>query len=172
MLLCFFIVSLMTLFRIAVPWPQRLSMKPTIYLFFKKNQSTYCFFWNINSTDSRKVSETGVFLISGFLYNSLKSKFLITLRTSNDIGMELGPVTKLDKRNMGTSKKLTMTSCREIVASMFFLWFMANLEQFRNRISDPWSVNFTFSLTVTFYLTKIENRTKKSLTELPHNCIK
>ena len=121
MLLCFFIVSLMTVFRIAVPWPQRLSMKPTIYLFFKKNQSTYCFFWNINSTDSRKVSETGVFLISGFLYNSLKSKFLITLRTSNDIGMELGPVTKLDKRNMGTSEKLTMTSCREIVASMFFL---------------------------------------------------
>ena len=32
------------------------------------------------------------------------------------------------------------------------------------------SVKLTFSLTVTFYLTKSENRTKKSLTELPHYC--
>ena len=33
-------------------------------------------------------------------------------RTSNDIDMNLGPVTKLDKRDTATSKKLTMTSCQ------------------------------------------------------------
>ena len=35
-------------------------------------------------------------------------------------------------------------------------------------ILDAQSVNFTFSLIVTFYLTKTENRTEKSLTQLSH----
>ena len=46
--------------------------------------------------------------------------------------MKLGPVTKLDKRNKGTSKKVTMRSCWEIMTSLLFLRFMDNLEQ-----SDP-----------------------------------
>ena len=78
--------------------------------------------------------------------------------------MKLGPVTKLDKRNMETSKKLTMASCRQIVTSLSFL------EQSGSRIPEAWSVKFTFSLTVTFYLTQNENRTKKSLTQLPYYC--
>ena len=47
---------------------------------------------------------------------------------------------------------------------------MANLEQFGNQIQDAWSVILKFSLTVTFYVTKTENRTKKSLTQLSYYC--
>ena len=63
-----------------------------------------------------------------------------------------------------------MTSCQQIVTSLVFFQFMANLEQSRSRIPDAQSVKFTFSLTAAFYLTKIENRTKKSLTQLSHYC--
>ena len=50
-------------------------------------------------------TETGVFTISGFLVKSLINKNGHNSRTSNDIVMKLGPVTKLDKRNRATSKK-------------------------------------------------------------------
>ena len=40
-------------------------------------------------------------------------------RTSDDIDMKLGPVTKLDKRNNTTSKKMKL-SCREIVTPLPF----------------------------------------------------
>ena len=43
--------------------------------------------------------------------------------------MKLGSVTKLDKRNTETSKKLTMTLCLQIVALLPFFRFMVNLEQ-------------------------------------------
>ena len=58
-------------------------------------------------------------------------------------------------------KRLTMTSCQEIVTLLSFSRFMANLEQSRSRIPDVESVKLTFSLRITFYLTKTENRTKK-----------
>ena len=45
---------------------------------------------------------------------------------------------------------------------------MANLEQTGSRIPDVQSAKLTFSLTVTFYLMKTENRTKKFLTQLSH----
>ena len=47
---------------------------------------------------------------------------------------------------------------------------MANLEQSRRRILDAESVKLMFSLIVTFYPTKTEHRTKKSLTQLLHYC--
>ena len=50
--------------------------------------------------------------------------------------MKLGPVTILDKSNKGTSKKLTMTSYRNIVTSLSFFQIMANLEQSGRRIPD------------------------------------
>ena len=84
--------------------------------------------------------------------------------------MKLEPVTKLDKRNKTTSKNLTMTSYRQIVTSLPFLQFTVNLEQSGSQIPDAQSVNFIFSLTVTFYLTKTENRTKNSLKQLSHCC--
>ena len=46
--------------------------------------------------------------------------------------------------------------------------FMANLEQFGSRILDAQHVKLIFSLVETFYLTKTESRTKKSLTKLSH----
>ena len=77
-------------------------------------------------------------------------------RPSNDIDVKLGPWTKFEKRN--TQHKKT-----ENGAMTSFIWFIANLEQCGSRISDAWSVKLTFSLTVTFCLTKIEKRTKNLL---------
>ena len=45
---------------------------------------------------------------------------------------------------------------------------MANLEQSGSRIPDAQSIKLIFSLTVTFYLTKTENRIQISLTQLSH----
>ena len=60
--------------------------------------------------------------------------------------MKLGPVTKLDKRNQATSKKLTLTSCRKIMTSLSFFGFLANLEQSAGRIPDTESAkNYVFS---------------------------
>ena len=66
--------------------------------------------------------------------------------------MKLRPViTKLDKGNKATSKKnLTMKSCRQIVTSF--------------------PIYGQFTITIAFYLTKPENRTKKSLTHLSYYC--
>ena len=51
-------------------------------------------------------NQTGVFPISGFLVNPLLKENYHKFRTSNDIDMKLGPVTKLDKKNKITSKKI------------------------------------------------------------------
>ena len=49
--------------------------------------------------------------------------------------MKLGPVTKRDNRNKEISKKkLTIASCQQIVTSLSFFKFMANLEQSGSRI--------------------------------------
>ena len=48
--------------------------------------------------------------------------------------------------------------------------FTANLEQSGNQIPDAESVKLIFSLKVTFYLVKTENRTKNSLTQLSQYC--
>ena len=82
--------------------------------------------------------------------------------------MKVGTVTKLDKRNKTTT--MTMTSCQKIVTSLLFFGFMANLKQSGSRILDTYSVKLTFSLRKLFYLTKTENRTKKSLTQFSHYC--
>ena len=84
--------------------------------------------------------------------------------------MKLGPITKRDKRNKTTSKKLMLTSCRKIVTSLPFFGFLANLEQWEGQIPDTESTKIIFSVISTFSLTKTENRTKKSLTQLSHYC--
>ena len=68
-------------------------------------------------------------------------------RTIDDIDIKLGPVTKLDKRNKATSKKFD-----------------------DDVISENYDVIVILSLIVTFYLTRTESRTKKSLTELSYYC--
>ena len=79
----------------------------------------------------------------------------------DDIDTKLVPVTKLVKRNKTASKNLTMTSFREIVISLPFFQFTANLES-----SDFVRVvgKLMFPSTVTFYIIKTENKIKKSLT--------
>ena len=87
-------------------------------------------------------------------------------RTSYDSDIKLGPVTKLDKKTKQRQKNLTLTSCRKIVTSLSFFGFLTNLEQFGGRIPDTESEKVMFSVVVTFCLTKAENRTKKSPTQL------
>ena len=48
----------------------------------------------------------------------------------------------------------------QMVTSSLFFQFVTNLEQFASQRSGAWSGKLTFSLIATFYLTKIENRTK------------
>ena len=43
-------------------------------------------------------------------------------RTNHEIDVKLGPVTKLDKRNTTTLKKMTMTSCRQCHCLIQNLW--------------------------------------------------
>ena len=50
--------------------------------------------------------------------------------------------------------------CQQIVTSLSFFRFMANLQPFRDHIPVAWPVKHTFSLIMTFYLTKPESRTK------------
>ena len=114
-------------------------------------------------------SDVGIsdFQISG---QSLIKESFHNSRTSDDIDMKLEPVTKIDKRNKITSKNLTVTSCQQVLTSLLFFQFMATMEQSRSRILDAYSVKLTFSLEVTFYLTKTENRAEKSVTQLLHYC--
>ena len=84
--------------------------------------------------------------------------------------MKLEPVTKIDKRSKTTSKNLTVTSCQQVLTSLLFFQFTATMKQSGSRILDAYSVKLKFSLIVTFYLTKTENRAKKSLTQLSHYC--
>ena len=63
-----------------------------------------------------------------------------------------------------------MILCQTVVMSLPFFQIKSNLEQSGGRISDAQSVKLIFSIIVTFYLTKTEKRTKKSLTQLPHYC--
>ena len=52
--------------------------------------------------------------------------------------MTFGPVTKnLARERKQRKKKLTMTSCQEILVAILFFLLMANLEQTGNRIPDP-----------------------------------
>ena len=66
-----------------------------------------------------------------------------------------------------SKKNLTMTSCRQIVTSLSFFRFMANLEQYASRVRD---VKLKIFINSNFYLKKTENKTKKTLTQLSHYC--
>ena len=76
------------------------------------------------------------FLISGqFLIN----KNFSNSRTSSDVDIKVGPVTNLTRetrqcQNLKKKKKLKMILCQQIVTSLSFFQFIANLDQSRNRI--------------------------------------
>ena len=63
-------------------------------------------------------------------------------------------------------KNLEMEPCQQVVASLSFFRFMANLQLLGGQTPDGWSIKFKFSLIATFYLAKPENRTKESPTQL------
>ena len=62
--------------------------------------------------------------------------------------MKLAPLTKLDKRK---------------TTSLLFVEVMANLKQLGSRIPDSRSIILTFLVITTFFITKTEIRTNKSL---------
>ena len=68
-------------------------------------------------------TQRGVFPLFGFLVQFLKNKNCHNSRTSNDIDMKLGPVTKLDKRNTTASKILdedVVLANYDVIIILFF----------------------------------------------------
>ena len=92
-------------------------------------------------------------------------------RTSHDIDMKLGPLTKAEKSNTATSKK---KMDNDVMAEDFdvivFFTICGHTVTIRKR--DSGRMVYKFSLTVTFYFTKLKIRTKKSLTQLSYYCFK
>ena len=82
--------------------------------------------------------------------------------------MKLRTVAKLDKRNTATSNKFDddFVSSNYDVIAFFPIYglFAAIMEPY----SKLMAYKLTFSLTITFYLTKTENRTKKFLAQLSY----
>ena len=82
--------------------------------------------------------------------------------------MKLAPVTKLDKGDKTMAKRfdndVMSANCNIIVIFPIY----SQLEQSGRQIPDVQFVKVTFSLIETFFLTKTKNRTKRSLTKLPH----
>ena len=80
--------------------------------------------------------------------------------------MKLGPVIKIDKRDKAISNDVMMVNCDVIVIFLIYGQFLA--------IRKPDSgliVSKTYiTLILTYYLTKIENKTKKSLAQFSHYC--
>ena len=63
-----------------------------------------------------------------------------------------------------------MTPCRQIMTSLLFFGLTVDLEQSGTQVPEAWFLIPTFSLIETFYLTKTENITKKSLKQLSYYC--
>ena len=80
-------------------------------------------------------------------------------RASHNIGMKLRPVTKLDKKNTGTSKKINDHVMSANRSAIVFIPIYGQFAAVGRPESGRLSIKFTFSLTVTFYLTELENRT-------------
>ena len=96
------------------------------------------------SPDIWQKSDRGIFdfRIAG---QSLIKENCHNSRTSYDIDNKLGLVTKLDKRNKTTSKKIDVDVMSEIVTSLSFFGFLANLEQSEGQILDTKSAKDVFS---------------------------
>ena len=121
----------------------------------------------LQSPDIGKNSDAGIsdFRISG---QPLIKENCYNSRASDDIDKKLGPVTKLDKRKISTSKKFNVDLMSENYDVIVIFGFLANLEQSGDRIPDTESAKVMFSVIGTICLTKSSNRTKKSLAQLSH----
>ena len=105
------------------------------------------------------------FRISG---QSLIKENYHNFRTGDDIDMKLGPITKLNKRNKITSKKIWRW--RHVGKLWRHCHYSGFWSIWRGRIPDTESEKVMFSVIANVFLTKTENRTKKSLTKLSHYC--
>ena len=84
------------------------------------------------------------------LWSTLMKENCHNSRTSDDIDIKLGSVTKIDRRNKKMSKKLMLTSCQQIVTSLLFFWFIADLEQSGSWTPDEQSIKLIFSKIATW----------------------
>ena len=81
--------------------------------------------------------------------------------------MKLGAVTKLDKRNAAMSKSFDDDVVSGNYNFIFSFPIYGQFSEIRKLDSQVMvSIKLTFKLTMTFYLSETENRTKKSLTQL------
>ena len=69
-------------------------------------------------------------------------------RTSDDIDIKLGQITKLEKRNKTTSRKFDVGVMSEYCDVIVFFRFLDNLEQPGGRIPDTESAKVMFSVIV------------------------
>ena len=111
-----------------------------------------------------KTHDRGIsyFQISG---QSLTKENCHNSRTSDDIDMKLGPVTKLNKRNKTMSKNFD----NDVISGncdIVIFWIFSQLEQ--SLETGFWTQPAKVTVKATFCLTKTENRTKKSLIQLSH----
>ena len=84
--------------------------------------------------------------------------------------MKLGPVTRPDKRNTATLKQIKDDIMSANCNVNVFPQFLANLQPSGSRTPDILSIKLAFLKTITFYLTKPEHKTKKSLTQHSYYC--
>ena len=102
------------------------------------------------------------------------STLLHNPRTSHDIDMKLGPVTKLEKKNTTMSKQFDddtiSASCDVIVCFLIYGQFAAIWKLDSRRMVYKTYAPINISSIVTFYLTETQNRTKKSQTLLLYYC--
>ena len=101
-------------------------------------------------------------MISKFQVNPLWRTIFTIPERSMILAWNLDQYLNLTNEIRRDQKNLMMTLCQKVVVSLIFFQFMANLEQSWSQIPDAWSVKLPFLLTVTFYLKKSENRTKKT----------
>ena len=80
--------------------------------------------------------------------------------------MKLGQVTRIDKRNKTTSKKIDDDVISGIFDVIVIFCIFGQFGAVRGRIPETEPAKVMFSAILTFFLTKTENRTNKTLTQL------
>lgn len=79
--------------------------------------------------------------------------------------MKHGPFSKLEERNTIAQKRLTIMSYQEFLNLSSFFWYTTDLKHSERQIPNIWSTILSFSLKITFHITKFGNKIKKSSTE-------
>ena len=111
------------------------------------------------SPQSRDIGQTSEEVICNFRIfgQSLITKNCQNSRTRHDIEMKLGPVTNFNERIMATSRKFD-----DDVISTNYIFFqvMPDFQPSGSQILELCSIKFTFSLTITFFITNLKTKIK------------